>query len=541
MRRLASIGAARLAAILLASSACASQAPTGTVNGPGPAGTPELPRTYLDTHYVPSSGKSILVQQGGDLQAALNTAQPCDVILLQAGATFTGTYTLPAKSGSCWITIRSSAPDSSLPPEGTRITPSFSGALPKIVTPNSAPALRAATGAHHYRLLGVEITVASGVSLNYGVVTLGDGIETSLSQLPNNIILDRVYVHGNSTVNVSRCVALNSAATAVVDSYLSECHASGFDSQAICGWNGPGPFKIVNDYLEGAGETVLFGGSDPKIANLTPSDIEIRHNHITRPLSWKGVWTVKNLFELKNAQRLLVEGNVFENHWADAQDGFAFVWKSVNQNGTAPWSVTRDVTFQYNRLRKAGGGVNIASNPESSPAQPLSRILIANNVFDSINVGAFNGHGRLYQILQGPAGVTIEHNTTINSDSSNAAVMMDVAPPRAQGFVFRDNITTSGQYGVFGSNVGIGTAALNYYMAPGFIFRRNVVVGADSASYPADNFFPANIAAIAFVDVANGNYRLASSSRYARMATDGKDVGADIDALEQATAGAVLP
>src|SRR6185436_9772860 len=127
--------------------------------------------------------------------------------------------------------------------------------------------LRTAPGAHHYRLLAVEVTVASNVTLNYGIVTLGDGggAQNTLAQIPHDLILDRVYVHGHSTLNVSRCVAVNSASTAVIDSYLAECHAKGFDSQAICGWNGPGPFKIVNNYLEGAGENVMFGGAPMKI------------------------------------------------------------------------------------------------------------------------------------------------------------------------------------------------------------------------------------------------------------------------------------
>src|SRR5262249_10415197 len=54
----------------------------------------------------PSGGQTISVSAGGDFQAALNTAQPGDTILLQAGATFTGNFVLPVKSGSSYITIR---------------------------------------------------------------------------------------------------------------------------------------------------------------------------------------------------------------------------------------------------------------------------------------------------------------------------------------------------------------------------------------------------------------------------------------------------
>ncbi len=62
-----------------------------------------------------ANASTLTVNAGVDLQAALNKAQPGDTILLQAGATFTGTFVLPAKSGSgADITIRSSAADASL-------------------------------------------------------------------------------------------------------------------------------------------------------------------------------------------------------------------------------------------------------------------------------------------------------------------------------------------------------------------------------------------------------------------------------------------
>ena len=80
----------------------------------------------IDTSYPVSSGVTTFVAAGGNLQNALNAAQPGDTILLEAGATFSGSFTLPVKSGNAWIVIRTSAPDSSLPPEGTRMTPACS-------------------------------------------------------------------------------------------------------------------------------------------------------------------------------------------------------------------------------------------------------------------------------------------------------------------------------------------------------------------------------------------------------------------------------
>ena len=57
--------------------------------------------------------------------------------------------------------------------------------------------------------------------------------------------------------------------------------------------------------------------------------------------------------------------------------------------------------------------------------------------------------------------------------------------------------------------------------------------------YPPDNFFPPSLTDVKFVDLAHGDYHLARSSPYNNMATDGTDVGADIDALEAATAGVI--
>ena len=113
-------------------------------------------------------------------------------------------------------------------------------------------------------------------------------------------MIDRSYLHGNDAGNYRRGVALNGARLAVVDSYLENFHDANTDSQAIAGWNGPGPFKIVNNFLEAASENILFGGSDPAFVGLVPSDIEVRRNLSTKRLAWRTAGVpVKNAFELK--------------------------------------------------------------------------------------------------------------------------------------------------------------------------------------------------------------------------------------------------
>src|SRR2546426_11581446 len=69
------------------------------------------------------SANTIDVPPGADLQAALDQAQPGDTIRLAAGSVYTGAVGLPLKSGSGYITVRTSATDRGPPPMGVPIHP----------------------------------------------------------------------------------------------------------------------------------------------------------------------------------------------------------------------------------------------------------------------------------------------------------------------------------------------------------------------------------------------------------------------------------
>jgi hypothetical protein len=532
-----------LAALAMSFANACAEAPgrsshTGAVSRPATlaANEPEGPRVYLDTTYTPPKGRVIEVKAGGDLQTVLNQAQPGDVITLQAGATFTGNFTLPNKSGSGWIVIRSSTADSNLPPPGSRITPSYSKVLPKIVSPNSTPAIKTAPGAHHYRFIGLEIGHRVGSKI-YAIVDF-DGGHTSLSEAPRHLIVDRCYIHGNPSDNSRRGIAINSASTAVIDSYISECHEAGADSQAIAGWNGPGPFKIVNNYLEGAGENFMLGGADPRVQNLVPSDVEFRRNHVAKPLKWKaghptyaGIqWTIKNLFELKNAQRVLIDSNVFENNWAQSQNGFAILFTLRNQDGQAPWSVVQDATFTNNILRHSGSGVNILGWDDiHTTNQPSRRILIRNNLIEDIDSRTWGGSGRLFQILNGAEHITIDHNTGF----ANGAIMWtESARGLNVGLVFTNNIVAHGDYGVMGSGTGTGLPTLTRFWTT-YVFEKNVIVGGQASNYPTGNYLISSFSKVGFANMANGDYRLSSSSPYRKAGAGGKNIGCDLWPINQ--------
>ena len=207
--------------------------------------------------------------------------------------------------------------------------------------------------------------------------------------------------------------------TLIRNSYFADFKGDGFDTQAIAGWNGPGPYDIINNYLEGAGENIIFGGAPPKIKGVVPSDITIKRNHFYKPLEWcqfsnkwdGSKWTVKNFLELKMARRVTIEGNVFENNWHQAQAGFAIVF-TVRTEQIANWAVVEDVNFVRNIIRHSGGGVNILGMDGTWNNMGIARrILIKDNIFEDIDYTKWRGDGRVFQLLNGARNVTIDHNT----------------------------------------------------------------------------------------------------------------------------------
>jgi hypothetical protein len=415
------------------------------------------------------------------LQAAVDSARSGDVIMLEPGVTYRGHLVLRKKAATNYITLTSSN-QAALPAPGVRMTPAraASARLPRIVSSDEYPAIQTEPGAHHYRLLGLEIVANTAVPVTYTIVQFG-GTGTrqdALSEVPHHFIVDRAYVHGFSTHNTKRCIETNSAWTAVIDSYVSACHSSTQDSQAIAGWNGPGPFKVVNNYLEGAGETYMLGGSDPSIPNVIPADVEIRGNHFRKPATWRQVWLVKNTFELKVGRRVLVEGNVFDGVWADAQNGYHMVIKSANQSGRCSWCVTEHVTIRRNLLRNSGSGMNLAGGeaPRGGGVGRTNHIVVTGNRLESMNVigTPYRGDGRPF-ILGGVDYVTIDHNTIDNGNLTN--LVMFGSKPVGPEFRFTNNIGYRNRYGFH---------SLSTY-APAAIITNNVFIASSGTTYGSTN------------------------------------------------------
>ena len=513
-----------------------------------------------------------------DLQEAIDAAPLGSVLILDAGAVFNGGFILPDKgNGEEWIVLISSRMDL-LPAEVSRLSPSAStgdqdfpnqsSAMPKIITNNLSgiPCFKTQAYAHHYRLVGLEITADNAVINSYGLVNLGDAssAQSSLELVPHHFVIDRCYIHGHTDAIVMKYgVRLDCANAAIIESYISDFHSIGFDAQAISGINGPGPFKILNNYLEASGENILFGGGAAAIAGLVPSDIEIRHNYFYKPWSWRvghpeyagKHWTIKNLFELKTGRRVWLDGNVLENCWADlpvGQSGYAILLTVRIESGGSPQADVSDVVISNNIVRHVGAGITL-SGSDVNQGNRSSRILISNNLFDDISGPAYGdlntagpNDGTFIKIGE-PIDVTIDHNSIFQTGPITWAYQV------SQGFRYINNLSHSfvsagGYQGIYGPGQSQGNNTIAQYF-PDITdanqhFHQNVLIGGNASRYTnfntiSQNHFPTDISSVGFSDYAGGildyhGYALAGNSPFANAGTNGADIGVNMEALDAA-------
>jgi hypothetical protein len=482
---------------------------TTTTGTTGSTINPELPRVYLDTS-MPTTSRTVTVGPSGanytNLQQALNEVSLGTTILLQPGVSYTAPsgngFVLPNKTtGTGWIVIRPALADSALPAPGTRLTPSDAALLPKIVRgPLSVYAMSSQAGAHNYRIIGLEFMNQGNVDTRIAggsFIDLRSSQETTLAKQSNHILFDRVYIHGPSapqSIGVKFGIVFGGQYEGVIDSTITDI-TYGSDAIAVGSWTGAGPFIIRNNALSSSGENIMFGGGDTLIANLVPSDIEVRGNYIYKPLKWRDdpaynsgahKILVKNLFESKNVQRLLIDGNVLENMWPSAQAGFAFtlVPRQATQYSTQPWTVIKDVTITNNVIRNTANGFYILGKDSGTwalnfggtapvPTSLGGRILVKNNLL--VNTGGYPGTGTIFLLGNGLFDATIQHNTMASPKPNTSGTTIKLTYGAAnsdyvqmQRLTVQDNLFLAQNYPIFAAG-SASTTGLNV-AAPGYVW-----------------------------------------------------------------------
>jgi hypothetical protein len=554
----------------------------------GPA---QLPQTcyYTGLDGTPSPGKRIRVGPHEELAGAVKDAKCGDTLLLPAGATYE-VRELPAKKcdDQHYITIRTDIPDSKLPPEGTRISPAWAGVAslpgrPRFAQPAGGAGKLMATiivkpnngvvVGDHVRFIGIEWTTAPDDHISRMIYTDHN----------DHVIFDRNYIHAGERSEVGHGVGmvLGSHKIAVINSYLSglNCIArkgACTDATAIGGAHSAEPFgtfKIYNNFLEASGEDIMFGGGG---SEYNPTDIEIRRNHLFRPMIWKEgepgytpspkgePYIVKNNLEFKSAVRVLIEGNLLENSWGGfTQNGFSVVLAPVSQASHCPKCRVNDVTMRYNRIRNVAGVMTIATkhaNEKKGGGSPEDggRMSIHDLIADDVHDRDYKGGGTFLKYMSaqiiihdvqldhitsfGPGplmsvsdrGEKMPNFTLINSVFAVGGERRPVVPAAPRSCAVQ--AAKAGPQAVFDacfSNYKFDHNLLSVERAAGFP-KGNIVVGS-----------PKDLGVRDLKDGIAKDPRLCHEkgdgctkrSPGAGAASDGKDMGADVDAVEAAIAG----
>lgn len=465
-------------------------------SGQTPHSLPTRPVQIVLPQVVESN--LINVSAGQDLQVALDRAQPGDTVVLEAGATFVGRFAFKDKvDNGKWITVRSSR--ASELGEGIRVSLTDSTKMARLLPPDNLQALdlyptsNGFTKARKWRFVGIQVE-PNPQYLNSNLIKLGTNgsWQSSIGQAPEDIIFDRCLLDCPDNLQAFRAVSICGTRIAFINSYIAGFHVLGGETQAILIANTPGPVLIENNFIEGATENLMSGGLDLRIPNLVPSDITVRRNYFYKRPDWRGRgFGIKNLLELKNAQRVLVEENLFENCWVDGQAGFAIQLTPRNQDGANPWATVRDVTFVNNTILNSSAGFNITGHDDLHSSQQTQRILIRGNTLINFNPASFGNNGRAFQFLYDITDLTVQNNSFAGTPNPEGpSVVLSGAPYQLLRFVFTDNVFPHNGYGVKADGGGEGAAALEQY-APGYVFLRNVILGGQpwSSIYPNDNYF----------------------------------------------------
>lgn len=583
-----------------------SSDPTGTTPPSGPMyDIATLPRVTPNAAEPTTFGYTTLTvgKTGGtynyaEITQAISAAQSLPsgsgvIIEVNAEPTAYAPITLGAHNQTGFIWIR---PRTRVKSYGQRLVQSDKTLLPKIQA-NGTIAQRCIyvnNTAARWRLEGLYCYgTAVPASGNYQITgmiyheTAGDG-----SAYPQSVFYDRMYVEGlgrnsNQAPNqwTNPGMYVDGADIAVTGCHIEGINRISNDSQAILIVKGPGAFLFENNFMESDGENFMSGGGSAynNPAELLPRDITFRRNHLRKRLTWKddliaGLTTasVKNLFELKNAEYVLVEDNIFENNWRQAQVGQAFIFKSVNQNPPTAWSFharCRDVVFRRNWTINTPGVFDLvaiaAQGSQDNSYYETRRFVIHDNIFLFLGFDNYTTGGattnppgnpvrricRLYSNAfplsepNGRGGQTIatqevhmENNTFVGNVTAVLEWLGQASVThKAISWKFKNNIFAPGQYAFYGGGAYVQRMVDCFNgIATSWEVEGNAFVGHtfNANWHPPNNFWggtggtAVNNYTGMFVndtatDLASRNYTIASGHVLKGAGTDGTDVGCD--------------
>ncbi len=392
--------------------------------------------------------------------------------------------------------------------------------------------------------------------------------------------------NGRTAAGEIACVDIVSGAITTVqnaDAFSSADATEG--AQSFIAGYGPGPFMIQNNWISGSGIVMHFDDSGTDI--YTRGDYTVQRNTFNVPLTEMFGGPISNglryghrqTLEWKGGQRMKIDGNIFDGGFSeDTHSSVMMEIGSVNQGNVNDADVTNN-TYQHG----PGGLTTPLGVDAGGPMKPSQRTRVQNNLFWDLNgyvyytVGAQNpATGWIIQGGYANADITINHNTAYDNRGVITSFFYWIESPLEGLSVTNNFIFYSDSY-LFrnesfptcasGDKAFMDCAFTSGPGNPSYTLAGNVIVPSwtDSSGptgqqaqstvqgyysgMPASNSVmssslggvPQTVASVGWFNSSSGvtpDFHLKSSSAYisggANRGTDGRDVGADIDALQAA-------
>jgi regulation of enolase protein 1 (concanavalin A-like superfamily) len=544
-----------------------SNTATATVtNRPSASGanTIDMTSSANATYFVSTAdctgdptGNMTKLQAALDAAKAINTAPQKIIVRANNGSgsqcVYQGSLNTRQPAGTAQILIQSSA-IASLPGLHQRINPAAHAQfMPKLLTTTAnSPVLQPRFGEvpAYYKFEGIDFQASS--TQDTAIVAVGDPEQiTSETKMPHNFVFWHCAFRptSESSVNIKNAITVNGHSVTVLDSYLGPNSYHGNESHGI-GLTYGTKLSFVNNFNGAASIPILVGGATSLIEGATSADIEYRQNYNFRNPAWQTdtsrARAIKNLFELKNAIRVVVEGNRMENNWVDAQAGHAILFQCVFDSGD--WCKIEDVDFRNNFILNSTS-IGTVNGREYMRGTNVRRMAFRNNLWQNINPPAYGNSSNPtphLSISRGPLDIRLEHNTFRQPNGNKTVSLVgdpdgdNTGEERTAGFIWRNNIADGWGCGFFGDSTSCGLSGINHYLH-GYVISHSVAVGDSSTLYPSTTpsgnmMFPSTEAAVGFTNPAANDWSLLTSSAYKGGGSGGSDPGVNWTVLQSAIA-----
>jgi hypothetical protein len=535
--------------------------------------TAELPRTLFTAPYVSRTGTVRTVNSGENLQTVLDAAQPGDVVVLEAGAVWTGNFTLPSKSGSTndIYVVSSTIHNGSFgTAPGRRVQSNAGMAYIRHPNGNVLPALATSgSGRTGWRICGVQVDLSTGTWSYGGDTQLYDLVKfcpdysnppQNINDYPGRFVMDRCRIIGRRDVSIRRGVTFGGPDGGIFDSQMFDVNSilPVGDCVGIICWLAAGNIHIYNTEIEGPTEHVMPGGvldnNWTADTQIVPYDITVDRCYLRGGLyqdesevgtGWNGViYNTKNFLETKAGKRIRFRRILMSRHLGKDQQ-FALTIKSNGEVGGGLGSGSVHPTFDINiedlKILNAIGGIQIRGL--GTDLNRLERVRIRNvgMAGHRIPTGGYTVNPRVLQFTSNMRYIDVSNLTGLLTLEGEYAKMLVEDNSTIENIRITDSI--------LGAKYGIGYGGSPWGGLPPnvsgekLLRRLGLIQPGSTTTYgDASNVRVGSVAAAQFVSYTNSvndNLRLQSSSPLKGIGAGGADPGCDWDSLDAETAGCI--